>query len=449
MFFPPFLAAYALLELHKRGRLREPRVWLRLAVAAALLTAATAPFVLPYLRVRETGAIVRERAEVEQFSADVYAYLTAPEGLRLLGDRLRAYPAPEGGLFPGFVPVLLGAIAVLLPRRRSGSAYADPPVSPVQRLAVALGAVLLGSQALAAFVILAGGGGEASASLPGLKIRSLSRAIALGGAGALAWLVASPRARRFAAGVLASTRGFWALALLAAVLLSFGPSIRTLGRPLMEGPYALFYASVPGLDGLRVPARFAMVAALFLALLAGFGAAEIQARMRRSGIVLVAFAVLFLVESTAAPLVVNDVWSDPSLHRPPARLATGADAPPIYRRAAALPRWAVLVEFPFGSDPYELRYMFQQPVHGLPLVNGFSGARPSSYAERRGPLRNLLAEPERAWRALATTTATHAIVHEAAWNIPAKGRRVTRWLEEHGAVRLAEEGGDVLLALAR
>jgi hypothetical protein len=449
LFFPPFLAAHALFELRRRGRLREPRAWLRLSLAAALAAAASAPFVLPYLRVRETGTIVRERAEVELFSADVYAYLTAPEGLQLLGDVLRAHPAPEGGLFPGFVPTLLSVTALLLPLRRVGWAGSDSPASPARRLAFALGAAVLCTQALAALVMLGGGGGGASAILPGLKLRSLWRAIALGGAGALVCLVVSPRARALAARGLASTRGFCALALAAAVLLSFGPSIRTLGRPLAEGPYALLYQSLPGFDGLRVPARFAMLAALFLAVLAGFGAAEIQARMRRGGGVLLALAVLFLAESTAAPLVVNDVWSDPALHRPPARLATGADAPPIYRRAAGLPRSAVLIEFPFGSDPYELRYMFHQPLHGLPLVNGFSGARPRSYAERRGPLRDLLAEPERAWRALASTTATHALVHEGAWGIPAKGRRVTRWLEEHGALRLAEEGSDVLFELAR
>jgi len=93
--------------------------------------------------------------------------------------------------------------------------------------------------------------------------------------------------------------------------------------------------------------------------------------------------------------------------------------------------------------------MFHQAVHGLPLVNGFSGAYPRSHAERRGPLRNLLTEPERARRALAATTATHAIVHEGAWGIPAKGRRVTRWLEEQGALRLAAEGSDLLLVLKR
>jgi hypothetical protein len=217
----------------------------------------------------------------------------------------------------------------------------------------------------------------------------------------------------------------------------------------MEGPYLLLYDYVPGFDGLRVPARLAMIGLLFVALLAGFCAAEIERKTRHARLALLACGVFFLTEATAAPLAVNDVWSDPALHRPPSRLAIGAEAPAIYRRASALARTAVLVEFPFGSDPYELRYMFHQPVHGLPLLNGFSGALPKSYVARRSSLRGLLNEPDRAWRALAASTATHAIVHEGAWGIPAKGQRVTRWLTDHGAVAVAREGSDVLLALAR
>jgi hypothetical protein len=304
-------------------------------------------------------------------------------------------------------------------------------------------------QAVAVLVILGGGGGPASTLIPGLSVRSLPRALLVLALALLAALASSAEWRGFARRALVSTRGQWLLLLLLGVLLSFGPTLRSLGQPLMSGPYLLLYENVPGYDGLRVPARWAMIVSLFLALLAGVGAAELQARVRRAGVLLLGCGALFLAEATAAPLLVNDVWSDPALRPPPRRLARGAEAPAIYRRAAELPRSAVLIEFPFGSDPYELRYMFHQPLHGLPLVNGFSGARPRSYAQARGPLRNLLAEPERARRALAATTATHAIVHEAAWGIAAKGPRVTRWLEEQGAQPLFRDGGDVLLALRR
>jgi hypothetical protein len=302
---------------------------------------------------------------------------------------------------------------------------------------------------LGGLVIVAGAGGPVSTLVPGVSIRSLPRALFLLALALGALLLASPRWRALALLAIRSTRGLLALGLALALLLSCGPTLRSLGRPLMAGPYLWLYEHVPGFDGLRVPARWAMIATLFLSLLAGIGAAELQARLRRGRAWLIACGALFVLEACAAPLVVNDVWSDPALRRPPPRLTLGAQSPPIYRHAAGLPRSAVLIEFPFGSDPYELRYMFHQPLHGLPLVNGFSGARPRSYARARGPLRNLLAEPEPAARALAATTATHAIVHEGAWGIPAKGRRVTRWLEEQGAAPLASEGGDVLLVLKR
>jgi hypothetical protein len=440
LYFAPLVALVVLVEQARRGRLTDAASWGALLGAAAIVALATLPFVWPYLDVRRSGAILRERAEVELFSADVYAYLTAPEDLRLLGERLRAYPAPEGQLFAGFVPSLLAALALLLPLRSAWSAG-----SRLAKVAFAVVAI----QAAVVLVILGGGGGPASTLVPGLSIRSLPRALLLLAVALGALLAASARCRELARRALASTRGLWALLLLLAVSLSFGPTLRSLGQPLMSGPYLLLYEHVPGYDGLRVPARWAMLASLFLALLAGVGAAELQARMRRAGVVLFGCAALFLAEACAAPLLVNDVWSDPGLRRPPPRLARGAEAPAIYRRAAELPRSAVLIEFPFGSDPYELRYMFHQPQHGLPLVNGFSGARPRGYSQARGPLRNLLAEPERARRALAATTATHAIVHEAAWGLPAKGPRVTRWLEEQGAQPLAREGGDVLLALRR
>src|SRR5262245_17461278 len=172
--------------------------------------------------------------------------------------------------------MLLAVAALWLPLRRGGSP-APRPRAPLLRFAAAAGALLFCAQALAACVILAGGGGAASSLVSGVKLRSLSRTLLLATAGAMVWLAASPAAGRWAARGLSSTRGVCALATLAAASLALGPTIRSLGRPLMDGPYAILYAWLPGFDGLRVPARFAMLAALFLALLAGFGAAELRA----------------------------------------------------------------------------------------------------------------------------------------------------------------------------
>jgi hypothetical protein len=109
----------------------------------------------------------------------------------------------------------------------------------------------------------------------------------------------------------------------------------------------------------------------------------------------------------------------------------------------------VIAEFPFGSEPWELRYMIGALEHRHRLVNGFSGALPASYRERRLALRALLGDPDRAWQELRSSGATHALVHEGAWGLPQKGRRASRWLEEHGARRVAEAGTDALFELPR
>jgi len=437
LFFSPLAGAFAAIELYRYRRGRT--AWLRLGYAAAATLALALPFLLPYGELRATTGIRRERAEVERFSADVFAYMTAPEEIHVWGDVMRAFPGPEGQLFPGLVAPFCAALA-LWAAVTTGAGRPSPGGLPiVARLAGAW----LGLQAIAIALIVTGGATAVADLLPPLKMRSLPHALVSASCAALVLCVASSDVRGWLRGFLGSYTGFFCLAAITATILSFGPTVRSFGRPLLEGPYAFLYEFVPGFDGVRVPARFAMVLLLCVAVLAGLAAT----RLRTRGVI--ALGALALLESTAAPLVVNDVWSDPTLHRPTARLAIGAAAPPIYRRAAGLPRSAVLIEFPFASEPYELRYMFHQPVHGLPLVNGFSGAVSASYARHRGPLRALLSEPERAARALSETTATYAIVHEGAWGIAAKGARVTRWLEDQGATIAAREGNDVLLVLPR
>src|SRR5262249_59742573 len=98
-------------------------------------------------------------------------------------------------------------------------------------------------------------------------------------------LVAVALAALALAGLARSSRAegaailLYAAILLVAVLLSLGPSPQIFGHALgVPGPYALLLRIVPGFDGLRVPARFAVVAQLALAVLGGFGAAWLVGR---------------------------------------------------------------------------------------------------------------------------------------------------------------------------
>jgi hypothetical protein len=316
-----------------------------------------------------------------------------------------------------------------------------------------------------------------------LRVHNLARALRSAALATVVLVVFSPRVRSFMRGVPASAVAFYAAALVVAAWLSFGPIIFSKGVRLAgDGLYSWLYLYVPGFDGLRVPARMAMLVALFLAVLAGYGARAIERMSRpfdsqargalapfdsaqgrqatvaprdgwrrlwmldRSAVILVAASVLFLVEATPAPIELNRTWSVGELAAPPVPLIAADGPPAIYRAVRALPARAVLAEFPFGEEQYELRYMVYSAEHWRPLLNGYSGGFPPSYAVNRAGLGRVLDDPDTAWRVLASSGATHAIVHEGIY-LDGNGARVSNWLRTHGARQVAAAGEDVLFEL--
>jgi hypothetical protein len=448
LFFAPFVAAYVLYECVERGLLADFRMWRDLGLAAAVVVAVTVPVLRPYLELRAAGGILRELWEVESFSADVLSYLTAPPDQQLWGRFLQVFPKPEAALFPSCIALLLAAVGVAAHTRSVWTSAKRHPLASFtdgSRRAGRILALILFALAVSQMLVVLGLLAGLPMSLPGLSMRSLGHALRTLVLASVALLLISPRARGFVRGQSGSTVAFFVFATLAAFALSLGPTVTTGGRPIGAGPYQWLYSHVPGFDGLRVPARFAVLVALFLAVLAGFGARVLEA-VTAGGRLLVAIGILFLFEATAAPLELNRTFKDPAYKRPPDRLLTGAETPAIYRAVAALPVDAVLAEFPFGSEPWEVRYMFHSTTHWRRLVNGFSGGGPRSYTDRALVLERPFIAGERAWQALASADASHAIVHEWAWR-RGRGRRVSEWLEAHGARRLATEGEDLLYEL--
>ena len=311
-------------------------------------------------------------------------------------------------------------------------------------------AAVLAAVSLAVAIVILGGGAEALSALPGFRAHRLTRPLWIAAASLAVVLALSPRSRRFAEALRRAPFAFWLLAALAAMALSLGPIVRARGEDVWNpGPYSLLYAYVPGFDGLRVPARFAMLVALFLSVLAGLGALEILRRERRRGALVVAgVAVLFLLEANPAPIPLNEVWGDRTYKKLPPRVFVGGEAPPIYHALATLPRGSVIVHLPFGSAPWELRYMFYSLVHGQRLVNGASGGSPRSYERNRQEIADALRQPERAWRAIVASGATHLVVHEGAWRWD-NGPRVSQRLEACGARRLLTRSSDVLFEVPR
>ena len=451
VYFAPFVAAYVLYEVADRGMWKDIRLWASMGAAAAVVLGATLPFLLPYLELREHGFGPRPLGEVAHYSADVYSYLTAHEEQSFWGSIMRAFVKPEGELFPSLMPVLLALAGVATHARVTWavtrSRGADPDAPAWRRLVVGAAAVVLAWQCASVLVILARTGFDWQLGPLSIRVHSAARALRASLLAAAVLVALSRRARSFLRGVPGSALAFYAGALAVAFWLSLGPIITSRGiRVSGDGLYWWFYQYLPGFDGLRVPARMAMVFALALAVLGGYGARAIERSFRRSGAVLAAAALLFLIEASPAPIKMNGTWSVGELKPPPVPLMAADGPPAIYGAVRTLPSRAVLAEFPFGEEQYELRYMVYSATHWRPLLNGYSGGFPRSYAVNRAGLGRVLDDPGTAWRVLASSGATHAIVHEDIY--PAgSGARVSSWLVAHGAREVAAFGTDRLFEL--
>ncbi len=435
LFFTPVVFLYIAWELTRRGLWRDTRALRRAGAAIAIVLAATAPFLLPYLELRQLGFNPRSLAETRRFSADVYAYLTADPSLRLWGSLAQAWPKSEGLLFPGLTIVALAAIGMYrLPEKTASQRSLRSPRFFLIVIAALVITLLLGY----------------SIRLPGLKITSLSRVLAVCAIAGAVWLAASRQSRESWRRWLLSPAGIFAAITLFALVMSFGPDIHAMGRPVTTtNLYALFYDHVPGFDGVRVPARYGMIVTFGLAALAALGVATIDGDRPRGGPRRQARAAaiagtLILVEAFAVPIPINQNSTDytqAGLVALPPSVAIGPAAPEVYRFATQLPASAVLIELPLGEPAFDVRYMFYSTLHWRRLVNGYSGGAPSQYEMLTESLKDRATRPDRAWQAIADSAATHAIVHEASYAGDG-GTRLSAWLQSRGAREIAAFGAD-------
>ena len=445
IFFSPFVALFVVHQIVAAGRWRDWRVWGGFAAAASIVAAGTWPFLTLYLEAQRIHGFERPLGEVIRFSADVYSYLTAPEAVRLWGSVVQAYPKPEGELFFGVVPVLLAIIAIVSGWPGEPIETRGVSVSPARRIAaiVLLAIVLI---QLAGFIGIVFTGGFIS-SVAGMTIRATNPSRVLAGA-AIAFatlLVMSPVARARTRTAARSPLALSIVLMLLAMWLSLGPIPQSRGRALPGlGLYGVLYEHVPGFEGLRVPARYAMVAAVFLSIAAGYGAARVLARSRRIVLAATLLSVVFLAEAAFVPLPVNLTWGDGAII-PAARVEPAATAPAVYRQLAAMPAARVLAEFPFGDPAWDLRYVYYSTVHWKRLVNGYSGGFPHAYKVRVALLQRLAENPDAAWQAVLDAGTTHVVVHRDGYP-GGDASVVEQWLLAHGAAEIARVGNDHLYA---
>jgi hypothetical protein len=464
LFFSPIVGLYLLWELTTRRLWGDWKTVTRVSAMIAGVVIVTVPFLIPYAELRRLGFAPRPAGEIARYGADVYGYFTAHPGLRVWGAIARAWPAPEGSLFPGLTITSLAGVAIVDAWRRSRySPHSQPPQAPqhfqhphdLQQGAMAgpttaaraLGWLLAAASATAIAGLL-GWSVRIPSTRPLITITSWARELALAAGIGVTLLAISAHARTTARRLLASPVGLFAVVTLFAAAMSLGPEIHSRGRLIEKGaPYSVFSRAVPGFDGLRVPARFGTIVAFGLAALAGSGAAVI-ARWR-NGWLVVAASALVVVESFAAPITINGndtEYDQRGLAPLPGALAVGEGALPVYAFVARLPETSVLLELPAGEPAFDVRYMLYALPHKRALVNGYSGGVPEDYALLTGALKEILERPDYAWHALAASAATHVIVHEAGYE-PGRGQRISAWLAAHGAREIAAFDGDRVFVL--
>lgn len=447
LYFAPFVPLFLLHRMWTMGTLSNVRTWTGLAAAAIATLALTLPFLVPYTNAAATFGFERPFGEIVMFSANVWSYITASENVTLWGKTLRFYPHAEGETFLGFLPWLLAIVAA------AGLVWpqSSPAIDRTARIKGAVAAFLVFvvvTQLIAVLSVVLFGGfeiGPISARTPQRLLMQLAIALVL-------LLGISARARIEAARIARAPIAVALAATILAMWLSLGP-LPNAGDTHISGfgLYGLLYDYVPGFKGVRVPARYAMIAGLFLAIAAGYGTLRVL-RIAGDGASIAVISVLsavILSEGMAIPLELNRTWNQNEAV-PPARVLPYAEAPPVYKRVASLAPGAAITEFPFGDAAWEIRYVYYAAAHWKPITNGYSGNFPPRYKERVARLQRVSKDPDAAWQSLKESGTTHVILHRNAFANPADADVVESWLNARGAALLERfADGDLLFQLPR
>ena len=224
-----------------------------------------------------------------------------------------------------------------------------------------------------------------------------------------------------------------------AFVLSLGPEPSAWGHQFLPGgPFVWLVRIVPGLDGLRAPARISILVNLALAVVAAAGAARLfrglSTRVRRLAFVAVAgFAV---AEGAAVPLPLSAVnghgrRQDRETYRWLAQSEPGA-----------------VLELPIREWDISptLIYQYATLFHGHPIVNGYSGYG-SLLQEFLGgsatPLRELPII-DSTLTMLRAIGIRYVLVHPGDYDDPAFGAATIRAIaESSGQIAEARDGGAV------
>ncbi len=332
------------------GKWDRIRFWAAAGAALVIALALLYPMIRPYGQVRELYDMERGETEVLFYSANWEDWLVPAQRSRLYGDLEPARHAlPERALFPGLLIVLLSGIGLIAARRdEMPDAVAETEWRRLPRwvgpLLDFLVVVLLATALVRANV----DGTAANRVRLDLEPRLLAaafillavRLLLIRDGAVLRWM-----RRRYSFGVWVGI----AMVLLG-VIASFG---------LNAWLHKLLFEILPQFRGIRVPARWSVVAYAGLAVTGGLGAMVIAARAKRWRVAIaLVIPALLLFELNAAPI---RWW-----------LGRGA-TPDVYSWLATAPAPGAVFEMPMHDGWWELKYLYYATAHHRPLVNGYSG----------------------------------------------------------------------------
>lgn len=394
-----------------------PGFFLRIGGAAFVIALVLLPLWLVYHSVQLDHSFRTSRPP-DVYSASPMSYLAAPPGNRLYGGVLERFGHFESHLFPGAVPIILAALA-LVPRRRR-PAGPDGPDPESWKADLLDGAVVLSFVALV-FTIFFGG---LQVSL-GVRVTVKSPAAT--------WLVfiglivfrrllqgSRPFLGRF---VLRSDLTLvWLVLLLLAVSLSYGA----------YGPGEKIYdriaSVVPGLGFLRVPARIGIFVPFFLALLSASALARLAGRLSPRPLFAAAL-LLVLAESASFPL---------ASHAMPDRAG-------IYERLAEASGPGAVVHWPVPNEDnweFDIPRQYFSIVHWRPILTGYSGFKPPGYHVVQDALADF--PDESSIRFLQGVGIRFVVVHGEVLP-PDAADRVRRDIGKESRLALLERDGPVAL----
>jgi hypothetical protein len=334
------------------------RQWRKLAMIAATTLGAAlplAPILLRYVRAHGYHGFSRSINEIGFYGADIAGPLCANSTLTFWGWlRVACGPGPEGELFPGVAVLMLCVIGLIVSRPQI------PPISDpralrvLRRLALSASLVYL---LIAVSVVAAGpfhleiGFLRASSSSP-LKPFSTATALLVIG------VLLSPSFRRVARHAANAT--FYVGGALICWTLSWGPMPKLSDTQVFYRPPYAWLMELPGVDGLRVPARFWMVALTGLIIVMGISAARLLAgRSRRPAAAIVVVAAFALLA---------DGWTS-------IRAAAAPEPPPAPERL----RGETVLVLPAGDIFVDVDAAFSAVNGGWKSINGYSGFAPAYY----------------------------------------------------------------------